>query len=354
MKNTQKSLITLLLVILVILSILGGVYFYSKKIQNALIPQAVGGDTQQVNNTYTTPSLSSLSVDQRNKILAESRQTNDNLETSNLSGLLDRLLSGENPRDIGPIISSKLQTDSEQKISPIYSKFASALHDPKIDRDIKISLIRVLGDTATTGALKIIIENLLTDTDSKLTAEYQQAISRSADMRWGDRFNEELSPILEAAYKNSVKSNNTNVWTLSSTLAGIGAPTGIALLLEDAIKKGEGPSNSARFALLKTRNPRAIAVLAKGLRDQEVGNLELIICAKTLAAMGSSIATKEIIDWAKGRDASYAPLVKSLLLKMRDTDSVDLVKKVIFNKEPFKSIEIKNAVNDVLEYVSTH
>ena len=130
---------------------------------------------------------------------------------------------------------------------------------------------------------------------------------------------------------------------------------GIAFLLNEAL--GVGQNNSkllARYALSEARNPHAIPILVKGIRDQRADNLELIISGEALAAMGIPEATKAIIEWAKGADSDVATLVKPWLSKMRDEGSIKLVKYTLENNEPFKSDAVKKAVKEGLDFVDSH
>ncbi len=283
---------------------------------------------------------------------------------------------------IANALASKLQTELVSETLPVYKAISSFIADKSNDENARMDLIQTLGQTVTPQSLDIILGCLKTGKEEHLVGACLGAVHQVSVTRWGGSFHEELSPPLEEFLKANTDRGYLSVITYA--IAQIGAPSGIEFLLKSVLVSGkttadfeklltrsralygsvssgeesignfptyeEELAGAARYALQDTRNPKAIPILKRGLRNQQPDDLELVVSGEALAAMGDAEATKAILEWAKGRDASVAPLVEEWIGKMRDTNSVLLVKETVASgKSSFKSAEVWGGVNSAFD-----
>lgn len=245
-------------------------------------------------------------------------------------------------------LSYKLETEIKTN-KDTYSEVSKSLSDSSNSSDeYKISTINVLGSTHSKESLSQLLKILYDKNSSEIKiAACNAIVNMASDIPQ----HEELSPLLEEAYGRVEDAVYKGY--ISITLAKIGAPSGIKLLIQNAIKNGLNSIEA--YDLNEVRNLNAIPILAHGLRGQSINDTELLLSGNTLAEMGQPDATDVIITWARNVGADKASLVKVWLSKVRDEASLKIINDSLNGDLHFKSTDIKNAIKETLdEYNANH
>jgi len=373
MKSNQKGfIIPILVIIIASLLAIGGLYFFTemKKPSDSFpVQQKDSNNSDMVlsklsdNDVYKkfiedcSVKLSTNPSDKEiDQFLNNRTQCQKTLYSFNSSELLNlkRQLDAtgdyiQNKDLVDDALSYRLTTEVETN-KTTYANISNSLEKNSSNKEDKISTIRILGKTPSKPSLLQLLKILLDDNEDN---EIKYAASEAVvAMTSGSNSSlEALSPLLEDSYLKM--KDNFYKYGIAIAIANIGAPSGIQLLLKDAIVNGN--ESAPAHALLGTRNLNAIPVLAKGLRNQRSSDVELIVSGNTLAEMGSSEATKVIINWAKSTDVDNTTLIKNWILKIRDEGSFQVVSDSLASNVYFKNIEIKNAIQDAFsEYKNNH
>ena len=229
-------------------------------------------------------------------------------------------------------LASALQSAPDGKAT--MAKLKEVAENDGTSRDARSGLIEVLGRSATVESLSILFSMTKDERFTNVKQQIVRELERAADIRWEARFHAELSPLYEQAW-GTFGADETMSRAVANGMAKIGAPSGVELLLSEVMKRGQTISDfekqndaqawAAFDSLQLIRNPAAIAVLSRGLRDQAGGNLELSASGWALANMGLPEATDVILAWSVHSSESTAILIKDWLSRIRDLRSEEIL-----------------------------
>lgn len=126
----------------------------------------------------------------------------------------------------------------------IYQEIANLLRDDGLAFQVRTQLVELLGEIGTPEALGLLLRLAEQGMESPLYAPSLNTISHIGENRWGGRFHEELSPVLEQAWKSADNSDWPYLVAITRALVGIGAPSGIGLLLDTLAGKDTASSST--------------------------------------------------------------------------------------------------------------
>jgi hypothetical protein len=299
-----------------------------------------------------------MTVEERNRLAEQ-------FQHLNAQGLADQLFAllqanGDPGRiDIAwRLLVPKLQTELADADKPLlYSQIESLINGSALNDREKSVLVQMLGRIATPEALNLLLKVAQQDSASPLRQVANKMISTTGDVQWDGRFHEELSPVLEQAWTASKEVPGLRE-AVAEALAGVGAASGVELLLAEARRGGETVSefSSQQDNLVwhvldvfaKIRNPEAVPTLAARLGHQALDNLDLVVSGTALASMGRSEATTALLHWAESSKRDVGQLVEPWLSEARDPDSLALLEQHLADPTRFQNQENHKAVERAL------
>lgn len=179
---------------------------------------------------------------------------------------------------VNAMLAESLRSDGG---ADIYQEIANLLRDVSLPFQVRSQLVELLGEIATPEALALLLDLADQGMESPMYAPALNAISHIGENRWGGRFHEELSPLLEQAWKSMESSDWPYLVAVTQAIVGIGAPSGIGLLLDTLASRDEKPSSSqesrgkrvvAFTETPKVTNPAAVSVLKGAVIDTGASN----------------------------------------------------------------------------------
>ena len=124
----------------------------------------------------------------------------------------------------------------------------------------------------------------------------------------------ELSPGLEQVWRES--SNSNQLFSAASSMAKIGTPSGIDLLLSAALAtdgRDKARRDAAQHALQEIYLPNAVPLLADRLSSQPPTSATAELIAPVLVKIGDTTAGKVVVEWLTGRSENATPLIQDLI-----------------------------------------
>ncbi len=132
-----------------------------------------------------------------------------------------------------------------------------------------------------------------------------------------------LSPVLEKVWRES---NNPNEFSSAATsMAKIGVPSGIELLLAAALDTGGQDKvrlNAARGALWEVYLPNAVPPLVARLANQPPTSATAKLVAPLLVRIDDAVGSKAVVGWLQGRSEDATPLIQDLVLQQTRGDKM--------------------------------
>lgn len=156
----------------------------------------------------------------------------------------------------------------------IYQEIAGLLRDAGLSYAVRAQLVDLLGEIATPEALALLLDLAGQGMESPMYAPALNSLSHIGENRWGGRFHEELSPLLEEAWKTADERDWPYLVAVTRAIVGIGAPSGIGLMLDTLAGKSADPASSdtgrsKRLAAFtetpKVVNPAAVPVMRQAV-----------------------------------------------------------------------------------------
>ncbi|EDN70591.1 conserved hypothetical protein [Beggiatoa sp. PS] len=228
-----------------------------------------------------------------------------------------------------------------------------ALLRQDIPTNQKSMIIGLLGEAATKGAIKVLLNTALDNSEPVLQPKLNKAISRIGDKRWNNQFHTELSPYLETAWLE-VTNDGTLVSAIAKSLAKVGSPNGIDLLMKTFDDAQDYPDDINRAAIVKysmrhVRNPEAIPNLAANLQSYQLENQILLASGDALAAMGNVKATGLLLEWATDAPIEANAFTDAWFrtAMAHDPHSIDFLVKEMPSQK-FKNENIKQTILNIL------
>jgi pimeloyl-ACP methyl ester carboxylesterase len=253
-----------------------------------------------------------------------------------------------------PIVSAALaERLRESGNETIYHEITGLLQQPELPMEQKAAVIDLLREIATPKSLGLLLETASSASDPRLRKAATQGIARIGDNRWDARFHEELSPLLESAWSDGDIKDKALLTAVALSMAKIGAPNGVDLLLNTLSEKTSMQEDSrlagAVMALGEIHNPGAVPVLSQRLQRHSMDEPVFKISGETLAKLGSPEATQVLLDWARNAPAEAAPLLGAWFQGMHDSDSIRLLREAVSKDKHFQSPKVREAIAPVLK-----
>jgi hypothetical protein len=232
---------------------------------------------------------------------------------------------------VGALLAENLRRRPDEAI---YRDIAELLNRSELSIEQKSILIDLLGEIATPAALAQLIGLAREGADSPLYIPALNVISRIGDNRWDGRFHEELAADLDAVWTNLDIDDQAFLAAVAKTMAAIGAPASLDLLLravadpgqdKDAKDKNRLKQTIAFAALPKVRNPAATDALKTWLLQEPLGTAAFEASGLALANVGSPDATQTLLEWAETAPPDGARRVADWLARIHDTASLELL-----------------------------
>lgn len=212
--------------------------------------------------------------------------------------------------------------------------------DAQRDAFLRWHLVEALGETATPGALEILLRLAKSPDELGLKPIVMRQIARIGDQRWEGCFHDELSPLIEKAWRDPA-TDPTMQASLSMALAKVGAASGVQMLLaevraagpdlKDFEERGDHKAWAAYDALDKIRNPGCVQLLDQVLKGSQPGGIDCAAAGHALAAMGHPAATQSCLQWVQAQVIDVGFFVDGWLSIMRDRTFVRLAESVLKN-----------------------
>lgn len=225
-------------------------------------------------------------------------------------------------------------------------------------------LAALLGETATPQALQILLQQLRENPDPALRDALLAAIGQIGDYRWEERFHDELSPLLQAAWRDA-GDDAALLTELAQALAKVGTPEDITLLLQVVEQSGQPvrilrenyrslPETDVRAlaawrSLDDLRNPDAVPVLAEALQRHAPGDAAFKAAGDGLAAMGLAQATEVLMQWAEQAPDDAKPYAEQWFGRVRDEASMRVLRQALSRRKAFHSGAVFDGVRGAFE-----
>jgi PBS lyase HEAT-like repeat-containing protein len=232
----------------------------------------------------------------------------------------------------------------------IYTSIAEVFRESSLSTDQKRWVVDLLTETATSEALKAVLNEAVNSQPSALQRLLLESILKMTNNRWDARFHPELSPVLEEIW-NQRPGGWELLLTVATGIANAGSEHGGALLLRAVansgptvteVEKGKNlPALAALRALRKIRNPEVVPILAKELTHADLEDVVFIASGDALAAMGRPEATEALLEWAKQAPPEATPLVERWFRQIRDSVSLERLHKDLLQNKPFHSEQVR-------------
>ncbi|MDQ3775871.1 MAG: hypothetical protein M3461_16725 [Pseudomonadota bacterium] len=242
----------------------------------------------------------------------------------------------------------------------IYPSIAEVLRESSLSIDQKRWVVDLLTETATSEALKVVLNEAVSSQASALQRLLLESILKMTNNRWDARFHPELSPVLEDIW-NQRPGDWELLLTVATGIANAGSERGATLLLRAVanshptvteVEKGKNlPALAALRALRKIRNPEVVPILAKELTHADLKDVVFIASGDALAAMGRPEATEALLEWAKQAPREATPLVERWFRQIRDSVSLERLHKDLLQNKPFHSEQIKETLAVTLKEI---
>lgn len=259
---------------------------------------------------------------------------------------------------LGNALAERLQQGED---GGVYQEADLILRQSTTPLPERAQLAALLSQTATQTALQTLLQALDGTGDAALRPALLSVIERVGDERWGGRFHSELSPLLQAAWRNA-GNDAALLASVAQAMARIGAPESVAILLQAVAQSDQSAETLARQARMSEtdaralaawnvldliRNPEAIPVLKQGLHQ---GNALLSQAGgDALAAMGHPAATATLLQWAQQADDAAEPQVTQWINRVRDGGSKQLLRENLSSNPPYHSQRVRKALRDRMD-----
>lgn len=132
-----------------------------------------------------------------------------------------------------------------------------------------------------------------------------------------------LSPVLEKVWRESNKPNEFS--SAASSMAKIGVPSGIELLLSAALDTGAPDKTrlyAARGALWEVNSPNAVPPLVARLANQPPTGETAKLVAPILVRIGDATGSKAVVGWLQGTSEDATPLIQNLVLQQTRSEKM--------------------------------
>jgi hypothetical protein len=155
-----------------------------------------------------------------------------------------------------------------------------------------------------------------------------------------------LSPVLEKVWRESNKPNEFS--SAASSMAKIGVPSGIELLLSAALDTGgqdKARLYAAQAALWKVFLPDAVPPLVARLANQPPTSATAKLVAPLLVRIDDAAGCKAVVGWLQGRSENATPLIQDLVCQQtRGEKMLDAWAAALEPTVPFRNEQNREAI----------
>lgn len=226
----------------------------------------------------------------------------------------------QDPMKEGALATTLAQSIRERRPIPDFfaqiREFAINPANPRLER---IEVIAVLSNAATKESVELLIDLSTSIADADVRQVAALSVGRVGALH-GDGI--ALSPSLERVWRES--SDQPMLLSVASSLAKIGAPSGIELLLASALES-DGRDNrfaAAQNALQEVYLPNAVPPLAARLANQPPTSAPAQLVAPILANIGDVTAANAVLSWLQGQSEDASPLIQVLVVQRTRTEKM--------------------------------
>jgi HEAT repeat protein len=175
-------------------------------------------------------------------------------------------------------------------------------------------------------------------------------LSAAGDLRGDGSYHEERSSAAEKVWQQP--SDPGLLRGTAITLAKIGAPSGINLLLNSALD--DSPANSDRrsaalLGLEQVYSRNATVPVAALLALQKGANERSILAAKILVNIGDEEAAKALVEWFENTDDSAVELAINSVMRTRTPTLIAAWNASLEPNQTFRSEAVHMAIREALE-----
>lgn len=230
--------------------------------------------------------------------------------------------------------------ENNQIVFRMLSSFLSS--DEKWALEQRQTVLRWIGKIQTPESVALLLETIHGVPDLETAAIGQ--LAQTGSDRWGGRFQNELSPVLENAWRKA-----SGAGAYEAALAGgiiqVGASSGLEILI-DSISVGASsveelkalqrheitPTEAWHYAILhleRFRNPQGFDFLENILMEEESTPVERYVAGEALSSTVSPEAFEALLRWAGAASAAEAGLATRWFSRIRDPKSRELVVQMI-------------------------
>jgi hypothetical protein len=258
-------------------------------------------------------------------------------------------------------LGQSLQKENDESNLQTYKAISNLLSDPATPVEQRMELVGVLGMAQTVGAVAILLNLCTATADAEIRSKAIKAVSQIDEVRFNGRFREELTPLLEQAWRQAAGVEPEYDVALTLALARVGAERGVTLLVaeacagsasvEDMAHNKTQRSTAALEALRQVRNPVAIPLLQELLKQSAPRSALEYVAGSTLAAMGKPDATQVLLQWSMAAGDEGAQNAGKWFSMVRDPTSLALVQDALAapDRLPFLSGNVRSAVADAIQ-----
>lgn len=235
---------------------------------------------------------------------------------------------------LGQVLAAKLrQDDGDEATGQILERIRKVIDGPDAEQFLEWSAINLLGQAASPGALKTLLDLLGEQTvGSERESHILGQIASMGDVRPDGRFREALASVLISAWNSEQIEGRLDA--LAIALAKVGCSSTVELLMQEIAKGAtsvpefEAKATAKSWAAIESigmiRNAQCIGVLAMYLQGDLSSEVNIIAAGEALSQIGQPEATMAIINWAKRSEVDNSHYITFWLKRMRDEGSMAL------------------------------
>jgi hypothetical protein len=239
----------------------------------------------------------------------------------------------------------------------VYQRIARILSDPLESRDIKLSLINMLGRVATPDVVQLFLDVLNSNLPPDIRQHLIRTISQIGDYYWDKQYFPETAAMLLNSWRQTQDAEALQ--SLASAILRVGDINSINQLLA-AI-----PSSTVNIAdIPMDQNPKAAAVLnalnsmskanpdivpdiARFLNDSKAKDIEIAVYIKILGTIQTTDAARCLIQFAENANEQWALPLKSAINGIYNADCLNYISSIMKNAG-FKSDAVRSAILSVI------
>ena len=278
-----------------------------------------------------------------------------------------KLLSDKTPHEIFEIWIMAGQNGDKEWHSVLGTTFSITLEKQPPDRDFqleldqfltnpnmpggeKLELVSILGNAATKESTEQLLKWSRMDLGVELSNAVITALSKIGREVGQYESRAERSLPLEREW---VESHDPKMLSaVSQSMAAIGSPTAIELLLKESLIASREDSDRKTIALIALKqvsSDSATEIFAKVLKQQSSMNPTAELVSKALANIGSPAASEALVVWLQQSDDSVAPLAGQLVSNTRTTALLKAWDTALNGRTTFRSESVEKAIRDNLD-----